>query len=103
MRLHAAATEMQRLVRGGQARRAVRRRRQLLVHVTLTLQRWGRGLLVRKVARTKYDEVMKQRKRLQAILDIQCMYRGWKGRKRAAAAKAAKQAVMSSIKQRQRS
>jgi len=92
-RLHAAAAEMQRLVRGGQARTAVRRRRQLLVHVTLTLQRWGRGFLGRKVAGAKYNEVMKQRQRLQAIMAIQRIFRGFKGRKRAAEAANKKQAI----------
>eukprot|EP00746_Dinoflagellata_sp_MGD_P163804 gnl/MRDRNA2_/MRDRNA2_92040_c0_seq1.p1 gnl/MRDRNA2_/MRDRNA2_92040_c0~~gnl/MRDRNA2_/MRDRNA2_92040_c0_seq1.p1 ORF type:complete len:1011 (-),score=241.41 gnl/MRDRNA2_/MRDRNA2_92040_c0_seq1:98-3130(-) len=93
-RLHAAATEMQRLVRGGQARHYVRERHSLLVHVALTLQRWARGFLGRKVAASKYAEVMKQRRRMQAIIDIQRIFRGHQGRKRSEAAAKAKQAII---------
>merc|ERR1719388_718841 len=79
-RLNAAAIEMQRLVRGGQARRAVKDLYRELTRVVIILQRSCRGFIAKRVAAEQRMQRERERIFLGAVVDLQRFYRGWKGR-----------------------
>eukprot|EP00746_Dinoflagellata_sp_MGD_P161613 gnl/MRDRNA2_/MRDRNA2_88826_c0_seq1.p1 gnl/MRDRNA2_/MRDRNA2_88826_c0~~gnl/MRDRNA2_/MRDRNA2_88826_c0_seq1.p1 ORF type:complete len:940 (-),score=174.57 gnl/MRDRNA2_/MRDRNA2_88826_c0_seq1:7-2826(-) len=81
-RLNAAAIEMQRLVRGGQARRAVTDLYRELTRVVIILQRSCRGFIAKRRAAEQRNQRERERIFLQAVVDLQRFYRGWKGRLR---------------------
>lgn len=85
--LHRAAVKMQSLVRGGQARKRVRERRAFLTKRVLLIQCAVRRLIAKRKVKAKRFQVMGERETLQAAINIQRYYRGWKGRQRAAARK----------------
>merc|ERR1719428_525362 len=82
-RLNQAAIEMQRLVRGGQARRAVEDLRRELTRVVIILQRSCRGFIGKRIAKEQREKKDSERILLNAVIDIQRFHRGWKGRARA--------------------
>jgi hypothetical protein len=79
-RLNAAAIEMQRLVRGGQARRAVKDLCRELTRVVIILQRSCRGFIAKRVAAEQRNQRERERIFLRAVVDLQRFFRGWKGR-----------------------
>lgn len=82
-RLNKSATDMQRLVRGGIARKAVKDLLRELTKVVVILQRSIRGFLGKRIARERADERERTRILIRATIDIQRFHRGWKGRQRA--------------------
>eukprot|EP00933_Yihiella_yeosuensis_P045439 TRINITY_DN40814_c0_g1_i1.p1 TRINITY_DN40814_c0_g1~~TRINITY_DN40814_c0_g1_i1.p1 ORF type:complete len:986 (+),score=184.92 TRINITY_DN40814_c0_g1_i1:106-2958(+) len=82
-RLHKAATHMQRLVRGGLARRRYKRLQASKVAVIVTIQRHVRRWLAKqrvgRLRAAKYEEDTFNK----ATTDLQRMFRGWKGRNKA--------------------
>jgi len=82
-RLNAAASEMQRLVRGGQARRAVKDLCHELTRVVLILQRSCRGFIAKRLAQEQRNQRERERIFLRAVVDLQRYFRGWKGRMKA--------------------
>lgn len=82
-RLNQAAIEMQRLVRGGQARRAVTDLFRELTRVVIILQRSCRGFIAKRCTAEQRMQRERERIFLQAVVDLQRFYRGWKGRIRA--------------------
>lgn len=82
-RLNAAAIEMQRLVRGGQARRAVQDLYRELTRVVIILQRSCRSFIAKRVALDQRNQNERERIFVQAGVDLQRFFRGWKGRLRA--------------------
>merc|ERR1719428_249998 len=70
-RLNAKAIEMQRLVRGGIARKAVKELVQELTKVVIILQRSVRGFLGKRIAKEQREARNAQRILLRAVIDVQ--------------------------------
>lgn len=83
--LHKAANEIERLVRGGLARRHYRDFRAFKVGVVTTIQKHVRVWLARRKVDKLSSDRNVQRTRLKATIDLQRMFRGWKGRQKASA------------------
>lgn len=83
--LHKSALEIERLVRGGLARRRYRDFRAFKVGTVTTIQKHIRVWLSRRRVAALTAERNKERKKLKAAVDIQRLFRGWKGRKKAGA------------------
>lgn len=81
-RLAAAAIAIQRLIRGGLARKAVKALFKELTRVVMIIQRCLRGFIAKRIARERKEKVEKDRIFLQAIMTMQRFFRGWKGRQR---------------------
>jgi len=82
-RLHKAATNMQRLVRGGLARRRYAKLFEWKVGVIVTIQRYVRIWLAKRRSAEKRQEKEEERLLFKATVDLQRMFRGWKGRMKA--------------------
>merc|ERR1719265_1796922 len=82
-RLNKSATDMQRLVRGGIARKAVKDLLRELTKVVIILQRSVRGFLGMRIAKEQREAREAQRILHRSVVDIQRFHRGWKGRQRA--------------------
>jgi len=78
--LHEAATHAQRLVRGGLDRRRAQELRQYKSAVAVVIQKNVRVFFAKRLARRMAVERRKQTLLLKATLDLQRMFRGWKGR-----------------------
>jgi hypothetical protein len=86
-RLNAAAIAIQRLIRGGLSRKAVKSLLAELTRVVIILQRSFRGFAGRKRAQERKDKYLQERILENSIMFIQRLFRGWKGRQRAEARK----------------
>lgn len=80
--LHKAAKNIQRLVRGGLARRRFRSYRIFKVRTVTIIQKYVRVWLAKKSTATLAKERHFQRTRFKAAIDLQRMFRGWKARQR---------------------
>merc|ERR1719498_1083362 len=85
--LHKAAIEIERLVRGGLARRHFRDYKAFKVGVVTTIQKHIRVWLSGRRIAALTEERNKERCKLKATVDLQRMFRGWKGRQRVASQK----------------
>jgi len=85
--LHKAAIQIERLMRGGLARRRYREFRAFKVATVTTIQKHIRVWLAKRRVAVLMDERNKERTRLKATIDLQRMFRGWKGRQRVQAHK----------------
>jgi len=79
-RLHQAATNGQRLIRGFLARRAYKRYFTFKVGKIICIERFVRSWLAKVDVERRRQEQEKQRCLDQASIDLQRLYRGWKGR-----------------------
>lgn len=79
-RLHQAATNCQRLIRGFIARRAYKRYFTWKVGKIICIERFMRSWLAKVAVERRRQELEKQRCLDQASIDLQRLYRGWKGR-----------------------
>jgi len=84
--LHKAANEIERLVRGGLARRRYRDFRIFKVGVVTTIQKYIRVWLAKRRINTLMWARSEVRRKMKAAVDIQRIFRGWKGRQKAARA-----------------
>jgi len=84
-RLHKAATHMQRLVRGGLARRNFATFKKFKLGKAIIIQRYTRNWLARRRNRKIMALRAEQHLLDKATIDLQRMFRGWKGRGLAAA------------------
>lgn len=85
--LHDAAIKLQSLTRGSQARKRVRQKRAQMTKTALTLQCMLRQGTARRLMKQRQERLEEERIQLVAIIDLQRMFRGWKGRQIAAARK----------------
>jgi len=85
--MHKAAVKIQSLARRCQARKRVQAKREFLTKTALTIQCAVRRSIAKRKVRTKRDVLKKEKVKVKAVVDIQRYFRGWKGRKRAAAFK----------------
>jgi len=79
-RLAQAATNMQRLARGFLARRRFQRFYTFKVSKVICIERFVRARLAKKRIAEKREEFEQQRLLDKASIDLQRLYRGWKGR-----------------------
>jgi len=80
--LHKAANEIERLVRGGLARRRFRDFKAFKVGVVTTIQKHIRVWLSKRRVGRLTDERNTLRTKQKATIDLQRMFRGWKGRQK---------------------
>lgn len=80
LRLHLAALKAQSLVRGAQSRKRVQRKRDLLTKTAIKLQCAVRSYLSYRAAHERRVDRDWLQTQQRAVLNIQCHYRGWKGR-----------------------
>jgi len=83
-RLHQAATHLQKWVRGHLARRYYGRFFNYKVGIIITMQRYTRLWLAQRKALARRNAKDEERLFNKATTDLQRMFRGWKGRSRAA-------------------
>jgi len=81
--LHLAATDIQRLVRGGLARRHFQEVRSFKCRVAITIQTHIRVWIAKRISGKLAAEKRRRDLMLKATIDLQRMFRGWKGRQRA--------------------
>lgn len=79
-RLNQAATNCQRLIRGFLARRSYKRYFTWKVSKIICIERFVRSWLAKVDVERRRQELEKQRCLDQASIDLQRLYRGWKGR-----------------------
>jgi len=79
-RYHLAAVKMQSLVRGGQARKRVRKHRAEKTNAAVAIQCAARKASARRVVQAKRAEFDRKERRDRAALAIQAFWRGCKGR-----------------------
>jgi tetratricopeptide (TPR) repeat protein len=78
--LHKAANEIERLVRGGLARRRFCEAKTYKIGVVTTIQKYIRVWLAKRRVGHLTNERNNVRTKLKATVDLQRMFRGWKGR-----------------------
>jgi hypothetical protein len=88
--LHKAAGNIQRLVRGGLARRHFRNYRASKVKTVTVIQKYVRVWLAKKHVAKRAQQRYAEQVRLQAAIDLQRMFRGAKAREKVEAIKAAR-------------
>mmetsp|Transcript_6339 Transcript_6339/g.15778 ORF Transcript_6339/g.15778 Transcript_6339/m.15778 type:complete len:975 (+) Transcript_6339:221-3145(+) len=81
--LHDSATHIQRLVRGGLARRRFRELHRVKTQIVIIIQRYIRQFMAKREMKRKHADEMHRRMLLKACIDLQRLFRGWKGRNRA--------------------